>query len=170
MKYWFCLIAMVVIIACTENPPFIDFTEPQVGLIDTSFIASEIPTVQDRVVVIEDFSGVQCVNCPNGNAKVAEIAETHPGRVIGLTLHAGEFAVPLTISEQEFVIEETVDLDAFLGIQFYPSVTIDRHEFNNGLAVTGQFINTWEILTEERLAVPTPVNLTLNREHMLFGI
>jgi len=170
MKHWICLIALVGIVACTEKPPFIDLAEPvpvEAGLVDTSFIVTEIPSPQDRVVFIEDFSGVQCVNCPKGNAKVAEIVEEHPGRVIGLTLHAGEFAVPFgnNISKEEFVTEETVDLDGFLGIQVYPSITIDRHAFNGEVPITGQFINTWNILAEERLEVPTPVNLTLSQTY-----
>lgn len=42
-----------------------------------------------RNVVIEDFTGHQCVNCPGATANMEQLIATNPVRIYGVAIHAG---------------------------------------------------------------------------------
>ncbi len=161
--FGFIILGLLVLMsACEEVPPAIDFTVP---LTDTSYVVSSIPAKQDKVVLIEEFSGVTCVNCPGGNAFVEDLIEKHEGRVITATLHAGSFATPLNISNEDFEIEETAQIDGMLGVTGYPAAAVDRIQFaGDGIAMTSPYSN-WEAATEQQLEKTTPVNIDLSYEY-----
>ena len=52
------------------------------------FIKEERPTIA-RKVLIQEFTGINCVNCPTGAAAVHEIQALYPGDVIAVSLHPG---------------------------------------------------------------------------------
>jgi thiol-disulfide isomerase/thioredoxin len=47
-----------------------------------------------KTILIEEFTGHQCPNCPRGAAVIENIAQAFPGRVIVVAVHAGFFARP----------------------------------------------------------------------------
>lgn len=149
--------------SCDEVAPFIDLAEPNtaLNLLDTSYIVSDVPEAQDKVIVIEDFSGVACVNCPKGNEEVQELIDQYDGQVIGMTLHAGNFALPRPQNIDTFSTPETEALATFLNVVAYPSATIDRFKFEDEFSESILTRSNWAPLTAERLTVPTPVNVQL---------
>lgn len=40
------------------------------------------PCQTDRVVLVEEFTGIDCVNCPIGADKLKSIADQNPGKVV----------------------------------------------------------------------------------------
>ncbi|WP_343747186.1 Omp28-related outer membrane protein [Fluviicola sp.] len=46
-------------------------------------------TNTDRNVLIEDFTGHQCVNCPASTANMEQLIATNPARIYGVGVHAG---------------------------------------------------------------------------------
>ena len=46
-------------------------------------------TNTQRNVLIEDFTGHQCVNCPNATANMEQLIATNPDHIFGLAVHAG---------------------------------------------------------------------------------
>lgn len=147
--------------SCKEIPPFIDFTET---LSDTTYLDA-VETPQSRIVVLEEFSGVRCVNCPAGHEESKNIAEAHPGRFVYMVLHAGFLTVPYADSQQQFVIEETSFLYDFLEVLAVPAAAIDRVKFANENTISLLNANTWAGKVEQELQKPTPVNLYLIREY-----
>jgi len=140
--------------------------EADTTLMDTSYMVGEIPAKQDKIVVIEEFSGVACVNCPQGAKKVEEIIEAYPGRVISTTMHAGGFAEPFANSQEDFAIDETEDLNTFFTVSGYPAAVIDRAIFDGqAQEAIAANLTSWEVFTEERLQLETPVNLTVTMEY-----
>lgn len=173
MKYFLtlCCFALVFVqYSCNEVPPFIDLARdpgeagPNLAS-DTSYVNPTLPTPQERVVVVEDFSGVACNNCPKGNQVVADLIEEHDGRVIGMTLHAGNFAAPRPENVDTFLTPETTELSTFLNVVGYPSAAIDRFQFPTAFSLVIPQTNTWVGYTEERLAVAPPVNLEIIAEY-----
>lgn len=55
---------------------------------DDRFIQIERPDIS-RKVLIQEFTGINCVNCPTGAATVHEIQELYPDAVIAVGLHPG---------------------------------------------------------------------------------
>jgi len=88
-----------------------------------------VPCQTDRVVLVEEFTGIDCVNCPTGAQKLKQISSQNPGKVIVIGIHAGFFATDhngfdLRCSDGE-------ELEQFLGpVQGYPAATINRKIFD----------------------------------------
>ncbi|MBN1198701.1 MAG: Omp28 family outer membrane lipoprotein [Bacteroidales bacterium] len=47
-----------------------------------------------RTVLLEDYTGMKCVNCPAATARAEALAELYKGQVILIAVHAGYFSVP----------------------------------------------------------------------------
>lgn len=47
-----------------------------------------------RKVLLEDYTGMKCVNCPGATAGAEALVELYKGQVILMAVHAGFFAVP----------------------------------------------------------------------------
>jgi len=165
--------------ACEEVPPYIDFSEPDTTSVDTSngnagflliykdstAMLSNVPAAQEKVVMLEDFSGVRCNNCPDGHAKSEEIIAANPHRISTMVIHSGFFAVPYTESEQSFSTTEGENIATLVNVLGWPSAAIDRILFDgeNGIAIPN--INVWSAKVNQQLAVPTPVNMYVYSEY-----
>ncbi len=168
MKQYISLISFVAFIiafsACEEVPPPIDLQAPVVG--DTSYVSTDVPSPQEKKVVVEEFSGIRCVNCPAGNAYIVDVSDQNPGKVISMTLHASEFANPLPFSNESFETEETKFLSEFLNVRGYPSASVDRLVYagQDDISMLAPYSN-WGIAIDERLATSPKVNIELSAEY-----
>lgn len=61
---------------------------------DDRFI--ELPAIQaDRAVLIEDFTGQNCLNCPNAHEIIEQLEEQYGhDKVIAVSIHGGSMAIP----------------------------------------------------------------------------
>lgn len=140
--------------ACEEIPPDID--PPSVNT--TTPIDSTGETL--RHVLIEEFTGVQCVNCPEGAQLIENLINTHGDRLIAVSLHAGFFAEPLSESQYDLSTDESEQLDALIGpAEGYPSAAINRNSF--GTASNIQFSPTWAGHVADELAIPPKVGVSI---------
>jgi len=114
--------------------------------------------VTDRVVLVEELTGVRCPNCPSGSAKLESLIEKFEGQIIGVGIHGDFLTEPLADSNFDFRNEDAVELEFSFSIQGKPSAVINRTKLNGGSMPHGY--NTpdqWEgVITEE-----------LNAEHRL---
>lgn len=99
------------------------------------FSCEEIPPTitscqTDRVVLVEEFTGVSCVNCPAGTVKLEQISAQNPGKVIVVAIHAGGFAVPSSSSNYlDLRCQDGEDIASLLGATFNPAASINRTIF-----------------------------------------
>lgn len=92
--------------------------------------AADTTTVQ-RKVLVEELTGVRCVNCPAGTAEILRLQEVYGDRLVAVALHAGSFAIPYPDSRQDFRIPETNSLLNYLGSPLgYPSAVVNRKLFD----------------------------------------
>ena len=103
---------------------------------------------------LEDYTGIHCVNCPDGHVIMASIAAANPGLVSLVGIHAGGFAVP-SGTEPDFRTPEGNALNSFYGVSGYPSGVINRHAFTGGTVRNRGY---WVSDVAEILALPSPVN------------
>lgn len=73
--------------ACTEIPPFIDFSVKVDGLLDTTYLTTSIPAPVNTAIYIEDLTGVNCSNCPKAADKIKEITAANPDHTIALGVY-----------------------------------------------------------------------------------
>jgi hypothetical protein len=169
---------LILLQSCEENPPFtidLDGTPidtstntggDNVPMItkDTTFVAP-LATPQNHVVLIEEFTGVSCVNCPAGHDVTKSILLNNPNRVIAALIHAGFLTDPHPNSTQVFVTPETEALYDLMLVEAVPSAAINRTLFEGEprLAITNK--SQWGGRVASELGNATPVNLYLHRTY-----
>lgn len=163
MKFAFFIPLSVIVLfsACTkEIGPAIDFSKVQAK--DTFYMAP-VENAQLKNVLIEEFTGVKCPNCPDGHNIVATIQNVNPSRVIAIGYYPfGQAQTePLKdLTKADFRIADATELSTLLGgIQFLPIAAVDRKMFG-GAILTARTL--WSSNVQARLSVATPINMQLS--------
>lgn len=90
------------------------------------------PCQTDRVILVEEFTGVSCVNCPTGTEKLEQLASQNPGKLVIVGIHAGYWAQPNAGNQNtDFRCADGSVLEStYLGpVSGYPAATINRAIF-----------------------------------------
>lgn len=115
------------------------------------FIDVEPATVK-RAVLIEEFTGQRCVNCPNAATEIARIQQSYGENVIAVAIHSG----PLAIFSRDQVTGLRTELGDtyynYWGVEEEPSALIDR----KGGVVR---LNQWQAMIHDQLQLQTPLSL-----------
>ena len=87
---------LALLTSCKEVPPEVNYLVPVVGAIDTAYVMSDSAfatiTLQPHNVLIEDFTGQGCANCPPAHDIAQSIINGNPGRVNVMALYITHFA------------------------------------------------------------------------------
>lgn len=124
--------------------------------IDTEERFIELPPIEgDRVVLIEDYTGQGCPNCPEGHRALEQFEEQYPGKIITVSIHAGEFAIPASETRYVGLMPNFADgMKNDRGVKTYPTAVIDG-SFNDGKPAT------WAAPLREALAVPATCDIDI---------
>lgn len=155
-------------IACEEEGPFINFEEEELDLtlLDTAYISEESESVQDKNVLLEDFTGVQCINCPSATRVAEEIVESREGRVSMLAIHVTEtFGSPMPESREDYRIDEgrRIFTEMLSGTQNLPLGSVDRMLFDDQNVQKIGF-PLWNGYVNRQLGEVTPVNIHVSTQ------
>lgn len=86
---------------------------------------------QERQVLLEEFTGVRCINCPAASEKIEQFKKSYGSRFIAYSIHAGPFAKPY--ANENKLDFRTADGDNLLAFHTepigYPSGVINRKKF-----------------------------------------
>lgn len=124
------------------------------------------PTVDNRKILIEEFTGVRCVNCPAGSREIENLLRSFPDNLIAISIHAGFFSPPYNESLYDF---QTDDGNNFVGTYLggepfaYPSATVNREKTNNGSFYTT--LSEWAGLITNEIAEDIQVTLEMDRTY-----
>ncbi|PZF71505.1 Omp28-related outer membrane protein [Taibaiella soli] len=146
---------IVALASCKEVGPTIDFAKK----VDSTYTAT-VETPQNRNVMIEEFTGVTCANCPAGHAMIEGFEAKYPNRIIEARIYPFNFgqATPTDVTKQDFRTQKGTDL-AFVffgGLSFMPACVIDRVPVNNQIMVSSP---SWSDQVDKRIATVTPLNM-----------
>ncbi len=86
LKTYLNIAFLLLISSCEEEGPYIDFAPPR-AINDTTYISDTPFVMQNKGILIEDFSGVRCPNCPAAADDAKNIADNNPGRVSIIAIH-----------------------------------------------------------------------------------
>ncbi len=110
---------------CSENMPEIPCLSCADGPITTP------PDSVVKKVLIEEFTGVRCVQCPAGSVEIENLLDVYGKRLVAVSIHAGFFSNPFTNSVQDLGVDQGEALNNFLDFpQGYPTAVIDRKLFS----------------------------------------
>lgn len=159
--------------ACTEVPLIVDTTERGK---DTTYVTTpELP--QTKMILVEELSGVECVNCPAGAQLLEDANESGPaaGRLIIATIHAGDLTRPINKDGKV----SQFDLRTDVGLQIITTVlggdigkpcsAFDRLPLSSvtpgGLL---DYRNKWENMISKALEEhsTTPINVSVSSQKL----
>jgi hypothetical protein len=89
------------------------------------------PNSNIRKVLLEEFTGHQCPNCPAGSATAKKIQDYYGDKLIIISYHSGFYARTSSSFPVDYRTPEGTELDAFFKVPYYPSGMINRTSINN---------------------------------------
>ena len=160
MKYnlFFCLFLALSLMTCNENMPEIACLSCDTG--------TQVITPDDRRVLIEEFSGVKCVNCPQASSLIDELISIHGDRVVAVSMHTGFFSTPYSNSTFDFRTAEGTQILNFLKPPVgYPSAVFNRTQFDSEEDLQIEQISMWSGLVQNELNKPVVGNLSVENSN-----
>ncbi len=135
------------------------------GLVSLGLTAQTIvsTTPGNKKVVLEEYTGLHCVFCPQGHAIAQGMHDANPESVFLINVHVGGFATPAS-GEPDFRTPFGTALDNFAGVTGYPSGSISRTVFpgrENTPGKTAIYRNFWVQSSNETLAQASFVNVAV---------
>lgn len=164
-KLLFFFFVSLLAVSCTETPPYIDFSEPIVLAKDTTYVISSIPAAQNKVVLIEDLSGVRCVNCPDAAVTAKSIQTQSPKQVVVVTLYPQSLKVYTTpFAGEDTLANEYAEniMTQILGAPTgLPSGAVDRKKYDSETSITISE-KKWPKYANDQMALKARANLELD--------
>lgn len=124
--------------------------------VDDRFI--ELPPVEaNRVVLLEEFTGQKCVNCPEAHTVIEGLLEQYPGNVISVSIHGGSDMN--AIGEDQMPgfglrnAEGAAYADAY-KISSFPAGVVNRR---SGVMTSDQ----WSTAIRNEISLPTAVEMNM---------
>jgi hypothetical protein len=172
-KIFFFISVLTLLVACKETPPYINLTPSNIST-DTTYLIQQIPAPQDSTVLIEDFTGVRCPNCPDAQTEAKNLMANNPERVNVITIHPSNLLNSLTTpfskelrgdkvtSYYDFRTQAGAEIFRLIGVSnSLPIGSINRRLFSGE---TNRVIDyqKWAANVNSELLKTTPVNIDLN--------
>lgn len=119
------------------------------------------PTTPTKKVLLEDYTGHTCGNCPRAAEKAHELKELHGDNLIVLGVHAGFFSNPTNDYPTNFQTDAGSDWDTHFGnsIAGNPNGHVNRVNFPEGAHIY-QY-SEWGQIIEEQLQTPPSVGIQI---------
>ncbi len=129
-----------------------------IGFMAVSFAQTIVSTTpENKNVVLEEFTGIKCPNCPGGHATASQILNTHPDDVSVIAIHTGYYATP-SGSLPDYRTDWGGAIAGQAGVNYFPSGTINRHVFP-GTSTMLMGRTQWTSRANQILAQPSYLNV-----------
>ena len=114
------------------------------------------PAEVNRSVLIEDFTGQRCVNCPAATEEIEKLKEQYGDAIIAVGIHSGPFGHRTTMTSARLPLcTETGDeYYTYWNIEYQPGVKINR---SNPIYNTAEY----STVVREALQKKTPLDMAL---------
>lgn len=122
------------------------------------------PGDETRKVLLEEFTGHKCPNCPEGSKIAQDLGVIYGEQLIVVAIHAGYFARPeqsgLYIAD--YRTTGGTAYNDFFGVQSYPSGMVNRKEYTGKLSLSK---NEWEPAINEILENPAQAKIVITPDY-----
>lgn len=115
---------------------------------------------QPKNAILEEFTGINCVFCPDGHKIAAQITAANPGRAFAVNIHTGGFATP-SAGQPDF---RTTDGNAIaaipgMGITGYPQGAVNRAFYPTTATAYAMGRGSWTAAVNAQLSQNSYVNI-----------
>ncbi|MBJ60167.1 MAG: hypothetical protein CMP64_06285 [Flavobacteriales bacterium] len=115
-----------------------------------------------KKVLIEDFTGYKCTNCPQASSELKTIEELYPEKVVSIAIHAGFFAQPSGNFITDFRTTAGNELAGFFEPEVFPIGMINRQGYPGNILFN--YTDWASKAGEQLLQVPT-IDLSISEEN-----
>ena len=120
------------------------------------------PQEATRKVLLEEFTGHTCVNCPTASLVAHDLGSIYEDQLILISVHAGNYAEPQGGDFTcDFRTPTGNELNGYFGITYYPIALVNRQEYSGSTILTS---GNWEPAIEDILAQPADAVICLNKD------
>lgn len=165
LSSFFFLFICYTLISCQETPPAIDFSAPELFLLEKNTYTipeHELPVKQNKNALIEDVTGVRCQNCPAAAEKARELKNTNPGRVVVVGIYTKNYPT-LTSPHDEDMDLRTAEATSIHDVLYagtpLPGGGVNRKVYPGQTAIN-QMKDLWPSRVNSELSLESDVNLT----------
>ena len=138
-------------------------------LFTTGLMAQTIVSTdpENKKVILEEFTGIYCVYCPQGHAIAQAIQDANPGEVFLINIHTGGYANP-SGNDPDYRTPFGAAIAAQSNLVGYPAGTVNRHYFpgsaQNGGTGTAMSRGAWTARSNETLGLASYLNMAVEAE------
>lgn len=159
-KILFAASSILALAACKEKAPYINFAELQ--SVDTTYVISPVPATDPHNVLVEEFTGQMCSNCPAAHDQLKAISNGSPGRVniVGLYMYGS----PQTRKPEGAANDFRDSASNFINTTYYASISdlpsggVDRVPQAGRISL---YKNAWADAIATRLGATDSLNLAV---------
>ncbi len=158
IKYFFFCLLVYCLMACTENKPII----PCLSCEGTTTPIN--PEIVVKKVLMEEFTGVRCVNCPQAKLEIDNLqSEALFGDdFIAVSYHAGFFSRPYNDSKNDYRTDDGNAILEFLDQPIgFPSGVVNRKQFSGEDDLQIEAFATWGGFVGQELEAEAIIALDL---------
>jgi hypothetical protein len=160
----FVLAIALFLMGCREDNPGITFRDPVVALRDTTYITGNIPSASAKKILLEDITGVRCVNCPQAAEMAAKMKDKFGKQLVLMALYLRQLPqfTSAWAGHTDLRSDIASEIVNAVGVPTgLPNGYVDRHRFGNSAALD---FNEWESRIENRKG-ESPILLKLRYEN-----
>jgi len=131
--------------------------------VDPPFTKEIIDSGSDKKVLLEDYTGHECVNCPAAALTAHELQSLYDHKVVIVAVHAGYFARPSVnnpLFADDFRTPAGDEWNSFFGVDLLgnPNGLVDRVQVNNSYVIAPE---SWGTQVNTQLQQEAKAKITL---------
>ncbi|MFO8086315.1 MAG: Omp28-related outer membrane protein [Bacteroidales bacterium] len=138
------------------------------AVVFTLSVYAQLPvdtTAQNKNVILEEFTGINCPYCPDGHRVANEIQALNPGDMYVINIHVGGYATP-SGGQPDYRTSFGSAIDGQAGVAGYPAGTVNRHQFSGMSQGGGTAMSRgdWNTAADQILTEASYANVALDAE------
>jgi hypothetical protein len=110
----------------------------------------------NRNVILEEYTGIYCVYCPDGHKRANQLMADNPNRAWAINIHQGGYANPQS-GHPDYRTPFGDALAGQTGLEGYPAGTINRQVFTGTTTTLNR--GEWATVAPQVLNQASPVNI-----------
>ncbi len=123
------------------------------------------PEQADRTVLLEDFTGQRCINCPKGTEVIEKLQAEYGDKVIAVGIHGGPLGFAGTATVKGLATDVGNEYYNHWNLEYQPVGLVDRHGAVNYTDWTAAVVE--ELSRPARLRLEAEATLQDNRQILI---
>ena len=158
--------AIIALTGCDKDKPLPAPASIDNAPKDTTFLSSTIQSPEQKIVLVEEFTGVYCYTCPATHQVVADMIDSYSGKIVVVNTHSTHFGIysdPDVMGNQyDFRTQDGDSIVTLLGgVISLPSAAIGRKIHSGETTIISQNRDLWESYVAQEINETVKVNIDI---------